>query len=96
MLDQISGISFPHLKKKAFQYTFANNSFLKYSPQIRVSSIRILSVGTLIHPSLFGSNWKWRGTSTTKLLCLSKHSQLPRDLCKNVTVHYQTCPCVDW
>lgn len=58
-------------------------------------SFRFLSLGILKNPIEFSSNWKWIDTSRTHVWCLSNHSQPPRDILKIVTVHYQTCPCMN-
>jgi len=52
--------------------------------------------GDLKNPSVFSSIWKWKDSSPTHFLCLSNHTQPPRDLWKGATVHDQTFPCVHW
>lgn len=48
---------------------------------------RYFSAGALDNPSVFISNWKWTETSSTRFLCLSIHSQVPRDVWDGATVH---------
>jgi hypothetical protein len=55
-----------------------------------------LSVGTLITPNVFSSNWKWRDISAVHFVHLSHHSQPPRGLGKGATVHDHTCLYVHW
>jgi len=55
----------------------------RFSLQVQTPQFfRFLSVGTFKTPSVFSLNWKWRNTFPTRILCLSDHLQLPRDLWK--------------
>jgi hypothetical protein len=63
--------------------------------QVR-STLDFLSVATLTNSGVIGCNLKWRDTSSTNSVPLSKHSEPPRDLYKDVTVHDEKRPWMHW
>ena len=68
--------------------------FLGTAPTFALpQAFRFSSVGTLKNPSVFSWKCKWRHF-TNAFLCLSNHSQPPRDLWKGGIVHDEMCPCV--
>jgi len=100
-LDEIQeSVSHNKIRKKIhISRLYVRKQFSKYSPTTCwFQNFRFLYVETIKPPppSGFIYNWTRRDNSPTQFLCLSKQSQLPRDLWKGATVRDQTGLSVYW
>jgi hypothetical protein len=88
----------PHTKARKILYQYISaTTFQGTTPTFsQPQSFRFLSVGTPKTPSVFGFSWRWWDTSPMLSWCLSNHSQPPRDILMDATVHDHTYPSVQW